>query len=96
MSLTYIKDLSETSQNTCNIKEKWKLELNIIIEDNIWEHICANCHKGTNRQLWKESDWKLKITYFNTPLIISSYVKEPSAALCWRLGTSHISSGIAQ
>ena len=28
--------------------------------------------------------WKLKIRYFNTPLIISRYVKEPNVELCWR------------
>lgn len=76
--------INDTAQNTGNIDKKWELELKTIIEDNIWEELCTNCHKGINSQLWKEFEWKLKIRYFNTPLIISSYVKEPSVELCWR------------
>lgn len=71
-------------QNTESIKGKWELELNILITDNVWEELCINCHKGLNSQLWREFDWKLKIRYFNTPLIISRYVKEPNVELCWR------------
>ncbi len=71
-------------QNTGDIKGKWELELNTIIEDDVWDDLCEGCHKGINNQLWKEFDWKVKIRYFNTPYVISKYVKEPSVALCWR------------
>ncbi len=46
--------------------------------------ICEGCHKGINSQLWKEFDWKVKNLYFNTPYVISTYVKELSVVLCWR------------
>ena len=55
---------SDTSQNTDYIKEKWELELNVIIEDTTWKDIWEGCHKGINSQLWKEFDWKIKIRYF--------------------------------
>lgn len=71
-------------QNTLNIKEKWKLGLDVIISDKTWEELCAVCHKDINSQLWKDFDWKLKIRCFNTPLAISSYVKESIVELCWR------------
>lgn len=31
-----------------------------------------------------EFDWKVKIRYFNTSDVISTYVKGPSVAFCWR------------
>lgn len=76
------------------IKDKWELEINVIIEDSEWRDIWAGCHKGINSQLWKEIDRRLNIRFFNTHFIISSYVKNPNAALCWRnveiLETTHI------
>lgn len=84
VSHIYKRLINDTLQNTESIKGKWELELNILITDNVWEELCINCHKGLNSQLWREFDWKLKIRYFNTPLIISRYVKEPNVELCWR------------
>ena len=57
--------------------------LNIIIEDDVCEDLCACSHKGINNQLWKEFDWKLKIWYFNPTFVISLYVKECLVAFCW-------------
>lgn len=37
-----------------NIKEKWELELNTIMEDNMWEDFCAGSNNGTKSQLRKE------------------------------------------
>lgn len=74
----------DVTQNTWNIKEKWELELNILIEDELWDNLCKGSHTGINSQSWKEFDWKLKVRYFHTPLVISNFVKDPSAALCWR------------
>lgn len=48
---------AHTSQNTLYIKEKWELELNIIIEHDVWD-LCVNCHKGVSSQLWEEFNWK--------------------------------------
>lgn len=39
-------------------KEKWELELSIVVDDNVWEDLCPNS------QLWKEFDWKLNLRYF--------------------------------
>lgn len=84
LSNIYKRLATSTLQNTEYIKEKWELEMNVIIEDSTWEDIWAGCHKGINSQLWKEFDWKVKIRFFNTPLVISSYVKNSNLALCWR------------
>lgn len=42
-----------TFQNTEYIKDKWELEINVIIEDSKWKDIWAGFHKGINSQLWK-------------------------------------------
>lgn len=52
--------------------------------DELWDKLCYRCYKGINSQQWKEFDWKIKIRYFHTPLVISNLVKDPSASLCWR------------
>ena len=84
VSHLYKRLMADDSQNTWNVRDKWELELNIIIEDAVWESLCVGSHKGINSQLWKEFDWKLKIRFFNTPFLISKYVQGPSVALCWR------------
>lgn len=84
ISNIYKRLISDTSQNVEYVKEKWELELNVIIEDSTWTDIWAGCHKGISSQLWKEFDWKVKIRFFTTPLVISQYTKNPNAALCWR------------
>lgn len=47
MSHIYKRLITDVSQNTWNIKEKWELELTIIMEDNR----CASCHEGITSQL---------------------------------------------
>lgn len=84
VSYLYKRLSSSNCENTYNIKEKWELETNNIIEDEVWDKLCSKSHKGINGQQWKEFDWKLKIRYFHTPSVISNYVKDPSATLCWR------------
>lgn len=49
------------------IKEKWEPELNVIIEDNEWEELCKQGHKGHQSQLWKEFDW-IKTSILTHPL----------------------------
>lgn len=84
VSHLYKRLITNIIQNTGDVKGKWELELNTIIEDDTWEELWKGCHKGINSQLWKEFDWKVKIRYFNTPHMISTFVKETSVALCWR------------
>lgn len=38
--------LIDLAEDTFYVTEKWKLEMNIIIEDKIWQDLCAGCHKG--------------------------------------------------
>ncbi len=84
VSHLYKRLLTDMVGNTYNIKEKWEIEANTIIEDELWDKLCHRCHKGINSQQWKEFDWKIKMRYFHTPRVISNFVKDPSAALCWR------------
>lgn len=84
ISHLYKRLSSNIDQNTYNIKEKWELESNTIIEDELWDKLCKCSHKGINSQQWKEFEWKLKMRYFHTPLAMSNFVKDPSATLCWR------------
>ncbi len=39
---------SQAEDNTLDIKEKWELEMNVVIEDEEWETICERNHKITN------------------------------------------------
>ncbi len=52
--------------NTYNIKEKWEIEANTIIEDELWD---INSVIGAIKELivkqWKEFDWKIKMRYFS-------------------------------
>ncbi len=90
VSRLYKRLTTNIIQNTGDIKGKWELELNTIIEDDL----CERRHKGINSQLWKEFDRNVKMRYFN---VISTYVKEPSVALCWRKCGDHTHIfGIAQ
>ena len=65
-------------------KNKWELELNIIIEDGEWETMCIGCHKGINSNMWKEFDWKMKTRFFKTPSVVSKFADNPAAIYCWR------------
>lgn len=65
------------------IKEKWELEMNIIIEDQVWEQICENVHKITNSPTWKEFAWKVNLRYFRTPSTIFK-IDNSKTNKCWR------------
>lgn len=84
VSHLYKRLSSDLCENTYNIKGKWELESNTIIEDELWDKLCNSSHKGISSQQWKEFDWKFKIRFFRTPLAVSNFVKDSSAALCWR------------
>lgn len=50
---------SQLLDNSFDIKGKWELEANIIIEDEEWIKACEISHKTTNSPVWKEFGWKV-------------------------------------
>ncbi len=42
----YRKLMQDKSDDSFHIKRNWELELNTIIEDDMWTSVCASCHKG--------------------------------------------------
>jgi len=59
VSHLYKRFSSDIFQNTYDIKEKWELESNTVIEEEMWDKSCNTSHKGINSQQWREFDWKL-------------------------------------
>lgn len=47
----YRKLLQDQSNETFHIKRKWELELNTIIDDEMWTKVCVSCHKDTSSQM---------------------------------------------
>lgn len=74
---------SDISGSTLWVKEKWELEMNVVIEDQEWEQLCERGHKLTSSPAWKEFMWKVNVRYFKTLLIISKFDKTKTN-LCWR------------
>ena len=72
----------ELKENNLDIKEKWELEMNIIISDEQWESSCEQGHRVTSSPNWKEFGWKIKMRYFRTPLVTSKWSN--TSAHCWR------------
>lgn len=64
VSHLYKRFSSDIFQNTYDIKEKWELESNTVIEDEVWDKLCDISHKGISSQQWREFDWKLKTRFF--------------------------------
>ena len=64
---------SLTTGNTSHIKEKWELEIHVIIKDHEWENGLVRGHKITNSQYLKELNWKLNLRYCRTILISKFY-----------------------
>uniref|UniRef100_A0A3P9KVM4 Reverse transcriptase domain-containing protein n=1 Tax=Oryzias latipes TaxID=8090 RepID=A0A3P9KVM4_ORYLA len=71
------------SDNSLDLKGKWELEANIVIEDEKWETMCEGVHKISNSPTWNEFNWKIMMRFFKTPYTISKYDKNKSD-LCWR------------
>lgn len=59
--------------DTLDIKGKWELEMNVIMNDEEWEEILERVHKITNSPLWKEFSGNLNIRYFRTPFIVYTF-----------------------
>lgn len=72
----------DSDDSNMKVKEKWELESNIIITDEEWEETFKAGHKLTNSPSWREFDWKVKMRYFDTPIITSNYSN--TSKLCWR------------
>ncbi len=64
----YRKLMQNKSDDSFYTKRNWELELNTIIENEMWLNICAICHMGISSQIWKEFDWKMKIRFFRVPI----------------------------
>lgn len=79
----YRKLMEDMSNDTLHIKQQWEMELNIIIDKDLWEDICSKCHRGIGSQYWKEFDWKVKIRFFRTPLKTFMSKSSPKDR-CWR------------
>lgn len=47
------------------------------------DSVCSGCHKGVGSQVWREFDWKTKISFFRTPLK-SFLTKSSMSDKCWR------------
>lgn len=73
----------EQDENTFDVKNKWELELNTMINDSDWEHSWVEWYTCLNSPNWKEFSWKLRMRHFRTPIITGSFDKNISA-LCWR------------
>lgn len=85
VSHIYQNLLNDLDEDTLYIKNQWELEMNIVFEEDEWEDVCTRCHKGINSNMWKEFDWKTKIRFFRTPLVVSKFVDNPNAKDCWRV-----------
>ncbi len=75
--------MQDKSDDSFHTKRNWELELNTIIEDEMWTNICASCHKGISSQIWKEFDWKIKMRFFRVPLVVAKF-DSSRLAQCWR------------
>lgn len=67
------------SDNSIDVKQKWDLKMNILIEDGEWEEVCE---KITHSPGWKEYDWKLRRRFFKTPFSRSKYDKNATNLCC--------------
>lgn len=72
----------EVITDTKDIKGKWELEMNIIINDEDWEKMFREGHRISNSPMLREFEWKIKIWFFRTPLLISRF--NHTSDKCWR------------
>ncbi len=83
VSHLYKRLLTDMVGNTYNIKEKWEIEANTIIEDELWDKLCHRCHKGIIVNSGRNSTGKLKCVIFIL-LGLFKFCKRPLCSLCWR------------
>ncbi|KAJ0059923.1 hypothetical protein NL108_015598 [Boleophthalmus pectinirostris] len=70
-------------ESTLDVKNKWELELNVVVSDMEWENAWEEWQKCLSSQNWREYSWKLRMRFFKTPIITATYNRDISA-LCWR------------
>uniref|UniRef100_A0A087YQ60 Reverse transcriptase zinc-binding domain-containing protein n=1 Tax=Poecilia formosa TaxID=48698 RepID=A0A087YQ60_POEFO len=83
VSALYQRIRMEQEETTLDVKNKWELELNRVIEDTEWEKAWDSWHKCLNSPNWREFSWKIRMRFFRTPIVIASYDNNASN-LCWR------------
>lgn len=74
----FYKSMLSDAENTYYIKEKWELEASIIVEDQEWEDSLLNTHSIVKSPTCKEFDWKVKVRFFRTPIVISGFFPSSS------------------
>lgn len=75
---------SHLFDNALDLKQKWELVANTIIEDEEWEEACKRGFKITNSPTWKMFNWKVRIRFFRTPSNIFNH-DNTKMNLCWRI-----------
>lgn len=82
--ISYIYSIlqEDLKNDNMDIKEKWELEMNVVISDEQWVNSCKRGHKLTSSSNWREFGWKLKMRYFRTPQITSKWSN--TSRQCWR------------
>lgn len=78
----YRKLMQDKSDDSFHTKRNLELELNTIIEDEMWANICASCHKGISSQIWKELDWKLIMRFFRVALVVAKFGSSSQLSQC--------------
>lgn len=56
--------------------------LSSLISDKDWELFCREGYEITNSPIWKEFEWKVKMRFFSTPLVVWKF--NGSSDKCWR------------
>lgn len=59
------------------------MEHRVILNDDVWEDVCLGCHKGVEKQVWREFDWKMRTRLFRT-LLKCFYTNTNIRNQCWR------------
>ncbi len=75
--------MQDKSDDSFHTKLNWELELNTIIEGDMWTNICASCHKIIRSQIWKEFDWKMKMRFSRVPLVVAKFDSSSQLLQCW-------------
>lgn len=69
-------------KSTLYIKHKWEKELNVIISEEEWYHMCETQQTSTNSLTWREFNWKNLTRFFITPNSKSKQLFKQQK--CWR------------
>lgn len=59
------KNIFDMWNNKLHINQQWKLELNVVLDDDCWENECCGCHNGLQASFGK-IEWKIETKFFRT------------------------------